>query len=149
MDQPPANLCSWTCTSRSPSVLPVATHHSRFTFLMPYFSPTIGGHWFQKRNLSPCWTPPVSVLISVTLTYPFARACTRCCLCLLFCSRCFTFIPYPLDSTDAVPTCITSRCSVREFQMAEIEHFVNPNDKAHPRFANVADKTLTLFSSDA
>jgi glycyl-tRNA synthetase len=38
---------------------------------------------------------------------------------------------------------------VREFCMAEIEHFVNPSNKAHPRFANVANKTLTLFSSDA
>jgi glycyl-tRNA synthetase len=38
---------------------------------------------------------------------------------------------------------------VREFCMAEIEHFVNPNDKKHPKFASLADKELVLFSSDA
>jgi glycyl-tRNA synthetase len=38
---------------------------------------------------------------------------------------------------------------VREFCMAEIEHFVNPNDKSHPKFATIADKVLILFSSDA
>jgi glycyl-tRNA synthetase len=37
---------------------------------------------------------------------------------------------------------------VREFQMAEIEHFVNPNDKQHPRFQEVADVELNLFSRD-
>jgi glycyl-tRNA synthetase len=37
---------------------------------------------------------------------------------------------------------------VREFQMAEIEHFVNPNDKLHPRFSEVADVVLNLFSRD-
>jgi glycyl-tRNA synthetase len=34
---------------------------------------------------------------------------------------------------------------VREFCMAEIEHFVNPNDKSHPNFESVADKELVLF----
>jgi hypothetical protein len=29
--------------------------------------------------------------------------------------------------------------------MAEIEHFVNPADKAHPSFKNVADKVMNLF----
>ena len=38
---------------------------------------------------------------------------------------------------------------VREFCMAEIEHFVNPKDKSHPKFAKVASRVLTLFSSDA
>ncbi|GMI09157.1 hypothetical protein TrVE_jg12640 [Triparma verrucosa] len=37
---------------------------------------------------------------------------------------------------------------VREFCMAEIEHFCDPNDKAYPRFELVKDKVLTLFSSD-
>jgi len=37
---------------------------------------------------------------------------------------------------------------VREFTMAEIEHFVNPDDKCHPSFANIADKELTLFGRD-
>ena len=38
---------------------------------------------------------------------------------------------------------------VREFCMAEIEHFVNPNDKSHPKFSRVAGKELVLFPSDA
>lgn len=38
---------------------------------------------------------------------------------------------------------------VREFCMAEIEHFVHPNNKDHPKFASIADKKLVLFSSDA
>jgi len=36
---------------------------------------------------------------------------------------------------------------VREFTMAEIEHFVHPEDKDHPRFNQIKDVTLTLFSS--
>ena len=38
---------------------------------------------------------------------------------------------------------------VREFCMAEIEHFVHPNQKAHPKFRKVENKKLVLFSSDA
>lgn len=38
---------------------------------------------------------------------------------------------------------------VREFCMAEIEHFVHPENKSHPKFKNVANKVLTLFSNDA
>uniref|UniRef100_A0A673CG54 Glycine--tRNA ligase n=1 Tax=Sphaeramia orbicularis TaxID=375764 RepID=A0A673CG54_9TELE len=38
---------------------------------------------------------------------------------------------------------------VREFTMAEIEHFVDPNEKVHPKFSNVADLEITLFSSKA
>ena len=38
---------------------------------------------------------------------------------------------------------------VREFCMAEIEHFVNPTDKSHPKFESLQDKELVLFSSDA
>lgn len=38
---------------------------------------------------------------------------------------------------------------VREFCMAEIEHFVHPDQKQHAKFKKVADKVLTLFSSDA
>ena len=38
---------------------------------------------------------------------------------------------------------------VREFCMAEIEHFVNPNNKLHPKFDAVRNKTLSLFSADA
>ncbi|XP_075070188.1 glycine--tRNA ligase [Mixophyes fleayi] len=38
---------------------------------------------------------------------------------------------------------------VREFTMAEIEHFVDPNEKNHPRFENVADLNIQLYSSRA
>lgn len=36
----------------------------------------------------------------------------------------------------------------REFQMAEIEHFVHPNRKSHQKFANVKDMKLPLYSRD-
>jgi len=36
---------------------------------------------------------------------------------------------------------------VREFTMAEIEHFVDPQDKSHPKFASLADVELPLFSA--
>lgn len=36
---------------------------------------------------------------------------------------------------------------VREFTMAEIEHFCDPNEKDHPKFANVADTTMLLYSA--
>ena len=35
---------------------------------------------------------------------------------------------------------------VREFTMAEIEHFVNPSAKDHPKFASVASLVLPLYS---
>ncbi|XP_063780392.1 glycine--tRNA ligase [Pseudophryne corroboree] len=38
---------------------------------------------------------------------------------------------------------------VREFTMAEIEHFVDPNEKNHPKFENVADLSILLYSSKA
>ncbi|XP_012671719.1 glycine--tRNA ligase [Clupea harengus] len=38
---------------------------------------------------------------------------------------------------------------VREFTMAEIEHFVDPNEKVHPKFSNVADLNILLYSSKA
>uniref|UniRef100_A0AAX7V5S7 Glycine--tRNA ligase n=1 Tax=Astatotilapia calliptera TaxID=8154 RepID=A0AAX7V5S7_ASTCA len=38
---------------------------------------------------------------------------------------------------------------VREFTMAEIEHFVDPNEKDHPKFPNVADLDIMLYSSKA
>ncbi|NXY41810.1 GARS ligase, partial [Ceuthmochares aereus] len=38
---------------------------------------------------------------------------------------------------------------VREFTMAEIEHFVDPSDKNHPKFQNVADLHILLYSSKA
>jgi len=36
---------------------------------------------------------------------------------------------------------------VREFTMAEIEHFVDPQDKSHPKFAGVADLVMPLWSA--
>lgn len=33
--------------------------------------------------------------------------------------------------------------------MAEIEHFVDPNEKVHPKFSSVADLDITLYSSKA
>ncbi|XP_043922798.1 glycine--tRNA ligase [Protopterus annectens] len=38
---------------------------------------------------------------------------------------------------------------VREFTMAEIEHFVDPSDKQHSKFKNVADLQILLYSSKA
>uniref|UniRef100_A0A9J8BMJ9 Glycine--tRNA ligase n=1 Tax=Cyprinus carpio carpio TaxID=630221 RepID=A0A9J8BMJ9_CYPCA len=38
---------------------------------------------------------------------------------------------------------------VREFTMAEIEHFVDPNEKVHSKFSNVADLEIMLYSSKA
>ncbi|XP_056594311.1 glycine--tRNA ligase [Triplophysa dalaica] len=38
---------------------------------------------------------------------------------------------------------------VREFTMAEIEHFVDPNEKVHSKFSNVADLDIILYSSKA
>jgi len=37
---------------------------------------------------------------------------------------------------------------VREFCMAEIEHFVDPRDKSHPKFATVAHLKPSLFPGD-
>ncbi|XP_055332504.1 glycine--tRNA ligase-like [Paramacrobiotus metropolitanus] len=36
---------------------------------------------------------------------------------------------------------------VREFTMAEIEHFVDPSNKNHPKFENVKDLELNLFAA--
>lgn len=38
---------------------------------------------------------------------------------------------------------------VREFTMAEIEHFCDPDDKSHPKFAQVADTEMVLYSGCA
>ena len=38
---------------------------------------------------------------------------------------------------------------VREFTMAEIEHFVNPAEKEHPKFASVRNIVMKLFDRDA
>lgn len=36
---------------------------------------------------------------------------------------------------------------VREFTMAEIEHFVDPDDKNHPKFQRVKDTELVFYSA--
>merc|ERR1712241_833236 len=36
---------------------------------------------------------------------------------------------------------------VREFPLAEIEHFCDPVEKDHPKFANVAEVKMTLYSA--
>lgn len=36
---------------------------------------------------------------------------------------------------------------VREFTMAEIEHFCDPNDKSHPKFINVRNTEVLLYSA--
>uniref|UniRef100_A0A914PP72 Glycine--tRNA ligase n=1 Tax=Panagrolaimus davidi TaxID=227884 RepID=A0A914PP72_9BILA len=36
---------------------------------------------------------------------------------------------------------------VREFTMCEIEHFVDPSDKSHPKFNKVGDMFLKLYSA--
>lgn len=33
--------------------------------------------------------------------------------------------------------------------MAEIEHFVDPDEKVHPKFSNLADLDIILYSSKA
>ena len=37
---------------------------------------------------------------------------------------------------------------VREFSMAEIEHFVDPLEKSYPKFKNIANLKLPLFTSE-
>lgn len=34
---------------------------------------------------------------------------------------------------------------MREFTLAEIEHFVDPEDKSHPKFVDVADLEFLMF----
>jgi glycyl-tRNA synthetase len=34
---------------------------------------------------------------------------------------------------------------VREFTLAEIEHFVDPEDKSHPKFGDVSDLEFWMF----
>ena len=36
---------------------------------------------------------------------------------------------------------------IREFTMAEIEHFCDPNDKSHPKFDSVKNLEVTLYSA--
>lgn len=37
---------------------------------------------------------------------------------------------------------------VREFTMAEVEHFCDPVEKDHPKFSGVADTVMNLYSAD-
>lgn len=38
---------------------------------------------------------------------------------------------------------------VREFTMAEIEHFCDPREKDHPKFDNVRNEMLLLYSANS
>lgn len=40
-----------------------------------------------------------------------------------------------------------TQCVCREFTMAEIEHFVNPEDKKHSRFNEVRDVLMTFYTA--
>lgn len=37
---------------------------------------------------------------------------------------------------------------VREFTMAEIEHFFDPNEKTHPKFESIKDIRMTFYSAN-
>ena len=37
---------------------------------------------------------------------------------------------------------------VREFSLAEIEHFVDPEDKSHPKFKYVANEELSMYTAE-
>jgi glycyl-tRNA synthetase len=41
-----------------------------------------------------------------------------------------------------------SPLSASEFTMAEIEHYVDPKDKSHPRFVDTKDVQLQLLPKD-
>lgn len=43
--------------------------------------------------------------------------------------------------------CMICTALLREFTMAEIEHFCDPSDKSHPKFETVKDIELTLYSA--
>jgi glycyl-tRNA synthetase (class II) len=40
---------------------------------------------------------------------------------------------------------LTGLLRVREFTLAEIEHFVNPDDKKHPKFDRIRDQVFALL----
>lgn len=37
---------------------------------------------------------------------------------------------------------------VREFTLAEIEHFVDPDDKSHPKYSEVSNLEFLMFPRD-
>ncbi|XP_042856859.1 glycine--tRNA ligase-like isoform X1 [Penaeus japonicus] len=43
----------------------------------------------------------------------------------------------------------TGLLRVREFMMAEIEHFCDPDDKSHPKFSQIADLQMRFYSACA
>ena len=43
----------------------------------------------------------------------------------------------------------TTSPDLREFQMAEIEHFHDPSETSHPKFGEVEDLQLPLYTADA
>jgi hypothetical protein len=65
----------------------------------------------------------------------------RVCVCVCVCV-CMATVGLPPLHTPA------NTSTPNPHSMAEIEHFVNPNDKAHPKFKHVARKELVLFPND-
>lgn len=48
---------------------------------------------------------------------------------------------------DSLSLCMLCAALIREFTMAEIEHFCDPTDKSHPKFETVQNIELTLYSA--
>lgn len=47
-----------------------------------------------------------------------------------------------------LPQLLSTSDNISEFTLAEIEHFVDPRDKRHPKFADVAQLELPLYPKD-
>lgn len=81
-------------------------------------------------------TAIVLILLQVLgWSVPYAECCSAHCLL------------WP-SATAGSPLQIAPRAGllrVREFTLAEIEHFVNPSDKRHPRFKDTAPLTFLLY----
>lgn len=71
----------------------------------------------------------LALVQGLSIFYPFLL-----CVCL---------IPCPSVSLQISPR--QGLLRVREFTLAEIEHFVDPEDKAHPKFADVANLEFLMF----
>lgn len=54
---------------------------------------------------------------------------------------CFDFFPPQISPRQGL-------LRVREFTLAEIEHFVDPEDKSHPKYSDVADLQFLMFPRD-
>ena len=52
-----------------------------------------------------------------------------------------------LKSSSYLGLCLFTSLFFREFTLAEIEHFVDPVDKSHPKFESVSSLEVTLYPS--